>query len=88
MTGSSDTALYDYLVAEYTHHFDYWDWSLPRRQESGCLNQAKAVGLYRNRAGGAETGAFRARHAHRQRPALHRDAQAAEMGRASCRERV
>ncbi len=27
MTASSDKALYDYLVAEYTHHFDYWDWS-------------------------------------------------------------
>ena len=27
MTGSDDKALYDYLVAEYNHHFDYWDWS-------------------------------------------------------------
>ncbi len=27
MTASSDKALYDYLEAEYTHHFDYWDWS-------------------------------------------------------------
>jgi len=27
MTGSDDKAIYDYLVAEYAHHFDYWDWS-------------------------------------------------------------
>ncbi len=27
MTTGDDKALYDYLVAEYNHHFDYWDWS-------------------------------------------------------------
>ncbi|MBO0793073.1 MAG: hypothetical protein J2P36_19295 [Ktedonobacteraceae bacterium] len=27
MTTSDNKALYDDLVAEYNHHFDYWDWS-------------------------------------------------------------
>ncbi|SRR5581483_2459263 len=27
MRGNDDKALYDYFVGEYTHHFDYWDWS-------------------------------------------------------------
>ncbi|GHO79077.1 methyltransferase [Ktedonobacter sp. SOSP1-85] len=42
MRDSDTQALYDYLVSEYNHHFDYWDWSYLDGRRVDVSTQPKA----------------------------------------------